>query len=151
MVAPVCRRPPGVQLGVCGNGVGVLGAGTTASCSGSQSSGGNSGGGNRGGGNSGDGSNGGSSDGSAGLGVSAVDAVATLATPAAALGMLLGANTLAFTGGDTLLLALAGLALAGIGPDCCNSGASGTSGECRGRRGTGVTHADARVRRPQAP
>jgi hypothetical protein len=109
---------PDFQLGVCGNGVGVIGTGTTAQCSNSASTGGDPGG-NPGGGNPG--GNPGSNPGSgstvnvdtAGSGTSFVDAL--VAAPGAALGELLGRGTLPFTGGNTLLTAFAGVALAGIG------------------------------------
>jgi hypothetical protein len=104
---------PYVQVGVCGIGVGVLGSGSTSSCADlvtTSDPGGNGGGGNGGGGNGGTtGSNGG---GNGGGGFDAIDAVTT---PAAAVGMLLGADTLPFTGGNTMLLAIGGLLLAGVG------------------------------------
>ena len=87
---------PDVQLGVCGNGVGVVGSGSTAKCSGSQSSPGTAGGG---------------SGGASVLGA-VVDSPIGLAS---AVPGLLAAGTLPFTGAPTLTMALAGLSLAGFG------------------------------------
>jgi hypothetical protein len=90
---------PTVQAALCGTGVGVIGAGV--GIIGFRDHGevlqlvverGNSGGGSNGG--------------------SAAEAAIT---PAAAGGNLLDAGTLPFTGGNTLITAIAGLALAGIG------------------------------------
>jgi hypothetical protein len=103
---------PNVQVGLCGTGVGVLGTGTSSTCADSSSTGTDPGG-NGGGGSGGGGTTVGSTGGGGGGG--GFDAIEAVATPTAALGLLVGANTLPFTGADTLATATAGLVLAGLG------------------------------------
>ncbi len=86
------RRP---GCGLCGNGAGVLGSGTTAECSDAPSSGGGTPGG-------------------AGTGVAGTVVDAAI-VPAATVGGLLTGGSLPFTGGDTLASGIAGLGLAAIG------------------------------------
>jgi len=130
---------PAVQAQVCGNGVGVLGRGTGATCSGTQD-GGSSPGGRRAGlldvsptvqadvcgtgvavlgtGTTAEcsdaQSSGGGTPGGAGTGVAGTVVDAAIG-PAATIGRLLTGGWLPFTGGDTLAAGIAGLGLAAIG------------------------------------
>jgi hypothetical protein len=104
-------------VGVCGNGVSLLGVGSTTKCSDSAAAGtpgnGDNGGGGIGGGNGGaDGGNNGS--GGSGGGSSLFDDAGGLVLAAAVPGSL-AHGSLAFTGGNVELTALLGLGLAGVG------------------------------------